>query len=269
MLFPRHITNLDEYIAFIERRLGSEVQGDIQLTMDNFLDIITISMKEFFRYFQAESLRKKTYVIEIQSGKDEYKVEDLMMYSRASSFGEYKLTPVQPEIFQVLELAEFNTNMSFMNMSGTGDVNYEYLFYFNGNSGSGMVGMEKAQMAIDQMRNADYIRKLFQKKYYAEFDRDSETLKITPTPRQDGFTAITVAEYKQFEEIVNNELFWKLTEANAKKQWTANFMMYDDISINGGGKTDFKSIRAEGKEEWLEVKQDMEDMREPLMFFVD
>ena len=269
-LWLNQITTLEEFIAFIERSLGSEVGGDIELTLANFKDVISTSMKEYYRFFPYEGLNIKNYAIELKSGKNEYNLDNFVVYERQEGLdGQYKLIPITPQLFQVLDISPFNTYGNFMNMNGATDMNYEMLFFMHGSGGDGRMGMERLGDALNQFRNADYVRTLFQRKYYAEFDRSSNVMTVMPSPRADGFVGIQVAEYKPMEELFNQLFFQKLTVVNAKKQWGANFQRFDDISIDGGGTTRYKEIRQEGKEEHKEVLMELEEQRPPLMPFVE
>lgn len=270
MIYLNNITTIEEYIDFIERRLGSEVGGDIELTMKNFKDIISTSAKEYYRYFPYEALDTSTYVLDLKVGKSDYNLDNFVVYKREEGLdGQYKLIPITPDIFSVMDISPYRMNLNFGTMSGNADVTYENLFYFHGNGADGSFGMERVQDSLNQLRNMDYVRSLFQRKYYVEFNRSSNVLTVMPTPRGDGKVAIQVAEYKCMEELFNQYFFQELTICNAKKQWGANFQRFDDLSIDGGGQLRYKEIRSEGKEEHREIIQDMEEQRPPLMAFVE
>lgn len=229
------ILTLDDFREYLKLTIGQPVIN-VEVTNSQYDQLIEDAVQEFQRYTYGEAVFRDVMTISLSAGVSAY--------------------PLPEDIDSILDISlSFNNNG--INDLFTPQHALLYNDWINGNYPGGPGGSGKAAGLGGSLVLGSYdismvylkeVEDHFARKYTCDFNPNSYTVRIWPTPDVNTIAMLTVYRKETAINLYNNVLLKRLARAKVELLWGKILRKYS-MTLPGGGGINADSIIADAKEE--------------------
>lgn len=210
---------------YIKRKLGSPVVC-VEIDDSQLDDIILDTIQDAARYLYSEGTYRDYVAFTITSGTSAYELP-----------------------CEVSDVVDFN----YMNVLDGINVLHSpthMLLYndwvVNGNYPGGQADASGSLVSYNMaMTYLKEVQNQFSRKYVADFHEPSRTLRLLPTPKENGVGLLSVWKKTDIKYMMDHPIVKKLMHGRAMQQWGTNIGKYT-IQMPGGGSMNGSEIYQNG-----------------------
>lgn len=220
------IESILETRNYIKRKLGHPVIC-VEIADEQLNDIICDTIQDANRYLYGEGTYRDYMIFPLTSGVSEYVLDSAI--SDVIDFDYTSMIDGINVLFSPTHTMLYNDWVVQGNYPGGGITN----------GASSLVGYDIAMTYLKEVESQ------FKTSYNADYHQPSNTLKILPTPVDNGTGLLKVWKNSDIKDMFDHPIVKKLMVGRAMMQWGLHLKKYQ-VSMPGGGTVNGDGIYSDG-----------------------